>query len=161
MWPRRRPHDEPVSEEESPAARRYRYLLRTAPIEPLKDVHRSGLATLAAEDRQAVLTTIQSELMSGARLTPEHVDEVSRLTVMGERRRAGAVISHLPADVLQHLALAVGDAGARAGLLEGYDDWDGNDPPPPTDEDSDYRSGFDTVRHYDIVQGRAEGGFSI
>ncbi len=160
MWSCRKAHDEPASTEETPAARRYRYLLRCAPADSLKDVHRSGLTVLVTEDRQAVLGTIQNELMSGARLTADHVDELSRLVVLGERRRAGAVIGHLPADVLERLAVAVGDAGDRAGLLSGYEDWDGNDPPPPSDDDAAYRSGFDTVRHYDIVQGRAEGGFS-
>lgn len=97
---------------------------------------------------------------SGARLGVDRADELSRLAVLGERRRAGSVIAHLPADVLDRLATSVVREGERSGLLEGCDEWDGADPVVTEEADGGYRSGFDTVRHYDIVQGRAEGGFS-
>jgi len=160
MWTRRHSHDAPASREESPVARRYRFVLRTAGDDDLRDAHRAGVAALDTEDRQVLLTTIQTQLMSGARLGADRADEISRLAVLGERRRAGSVITHLPADLLDRLATAVVRASEPAGLLEGYDEWDGADPVVADDVDSGYRSGFDTVRHYDIVQGRAEGGFS-
>ena len=160
MWPRRHHEDSPAPLEESSVARRYRYLLRTAGPDALLDVHRAGVTALGAEDRQVLLTTVQTQLMSGARLGVDRADEISRLAVLGERRRAGSVVAHLPADVLDRLATSVVQAGEPGGLLDGYDEWDGADPVVADDADSGYRSGFDTVRHYDIVQGRAEGGFS-
>ncbi|GGB65341.1 hypothetical protein N798_10670 [Knoellia flava TL1] len=160
MWTRRHHEDAPVSHEESAVARRYRYVLRTAGDHVLRDVHRVGVTALDDEDRQVLLTTIQAQLMSGARLGVERAEEISRLLVLGERRRAGSVIAHLPADVLDRLATSVVSEAERSGLLEAYDEWDGADPVVAEETDSGYRSGFDTVRHYDIVQGRAEGGFS-
>ncbi|MDT0214960.1 hypothetical protein Q9R29_13795 [Rothia sp. ARF10] len=160
MWTRRHHDEAPVPHEESALARSYRYVLRTAGEDALKDVHRAGVGALDAGDRQVLLTTIQTQLMSGARLGVDRADEISRLLVLGERRRAGSVIAHLPSDVLDRLATSVVHESESAGLLEGYDEWDGADPVVADDVDSGYRSGFDTVRHYDIVQGRAEGGFS-
>lgn len=160
MWTRRHSHDAPASPEESTVARHYRFVLRTAADDVLRDVHRSAVIALDAADRQVLLTTVQTQLMSGARLGVDSADEISRLAVLGERRRAGSVVAHLPTDVLERLAASVVRAAEEAGLLAGYDEWDGADPVVAEDVDSGYRSGFDTVRHYDIVQGRAEGGFT-
>ena len=141
--------------------RELRYQLRTGPLEALRDVTGAGLGALAADDRGTVLRTIQAQLVAGARLTPDDVAEIARLAVMGERREAGAVIRHLPGGVLDRLASAVVPAGRAAGLSEGYAAWDGSDPVVAPTEGDAYRSGFDAARHYEIVKGKAEGGFSV
>ncbi|MFW5469715.1 hypothetical protein ACOCJ4_06670 [Knoellia sp. CPCC 206435] len=160
MWPQRHRREREVGTDETASVREFRYQLRTAPVDAMRSVTRAGLASLPAEDRQAVLATIQTRLVSGARLTAEHVDEIARLATMGERREAGAVIRHLPADVLERLASASVRAGREEGLSQGYADWDGADPAVLESEVEEFRSGFDSERHYGIVKGRAEGGFS-
>lgn len=162
MWPRRHTQDRQVAVDETPLVRELRYLLRTAPEGSLRSITRDGLTSLTAEDRGVVLRTIQTQLVSGARLTAEDVDEIARLASMGERRRAGAVIRHVPADVLERLASSVVRAGRQSGLSQGYADWDGADPAEAGSaaEAQAFRSGFDSERHYDIVKGRADSGFS-
>lgn len=160
MWPQRHRQERQVGADETPLARELRYLLRTAPVGSLRSVTRDGLTSLTVEDRRVVLQTIQTHLVSGARLSAEDVDEIARLTSMGERRQAGAVIRHLPPDVLERLASSVVRAGREVGLSQGYAEWDGADPVAVEAEAGAFRSGFDSERHYDIVKGRADSGFS-
>lgn len=140
--------------------RELRYLLRTAPLDALRTVTRTGLAGLPTEDREVVLRTVQTQLVSGARLTPEHVDEIARLATMGERRDPGAVVRHLPPTVLERLAVAVVPLAREAGLCDGYAGWDGADPVAARTDAEEFRSAFDSERHFQIVKGRADSGFS-
>lgn len=160
MWPQRHKQERQASADESPSARELRYLLRTAPMDPLRAVIRDGIAALPVEHRQEVLDTIQRQLVSGARLTPDHVDEIARLATLGERRSPGAVVRHLPPDVLERLASSVVPAARATGLTHGYAEWDGVDPVVVQSTAETYPSGFDSERHYGIVKGRADSGFS-
>jgi hypothetical protein len=123
----------------------------------------AALAGLDTGERSAILGVIREQLMAGGRLMPDQVDEMARLLTLGERRRPGAVIRKMPDGILLRLAAAAVQSPRGVELLTGYERWDGMDPQPATDEqlDADFaRPGRNGEDHYNIVKGRAEGGFS-
>ena len=115
---------------EVPTVRQYRYLLRTAPTQALEAVHGGALAGLSDADREAVLRGVQDGLVAGARLSSSDIAKISHLLTLGERRTPGAFLRACQPGPLQALALAVIGSEAAAGLLDGYDAWDGVDPEP-------------------------------
>jgi hypothetical protein len=108
--------------------RQYRYLLRTAPPQALEAVHGDALAGLSDADRESVLRGVQDGLVAGARLAPSDVAKIAHLLTLGERRTPGAFLRACGPGALQALARAVTESEAAAGLLDGYDAWDGVDP---------------------------------
>jgi hypothetical protein len=121
--------------EEDPLVRQYRYLLRTAPADALEHVHLEALAELSADDRAAVLRTVQVQLVAGLRLEADDIPALSRLVVLGERRSPGALLRHCPSATLRRLADAALVSEAAFGLLTGYAAWDGLDPEPAPEEE--------------------------
>jgi hypothetical protein len=148
--------------EEMPQVRQYRYLLRTADATAVEALTASALGELDGQDRTSILAVIQKELVAGGRLTQAHVDDMARLLISGERRRPGAVLQQLLDGPLSRLSQAAVHTPAAVALMEGYGTWNGVDPEPPTESELD--SGFGKPGrgedHYNIVKGRAEGGFS-
>jgi hypothetical protein len=148
--------------EESPEERQYRYLLRTADAETAVLITASALAVLDEDDRSSVLAVVREQLVAGARLTPHQVHEIARLLCLGESRRPGAVLRHTPDGPLGRLASAATRTTPAAPLLQGYAAWDGLDPEPSAESEFDGKAGGpgSGEAHYNIVKGRAEGGFS-
>ena len=110
--------------------RQYRYLLRTAPSQVLEALHGAALADLSDEDRETVLRGVQDGLVAGARLASSDVTKIAHLLTLGERRTPGAFLRACGPGALQALARAVTESEAAAGLLDGYDAWDGADLEP-------------------------------
>jgi hypothetical protein len=151
------------SPEENTHIRQYRYLLTGADPKAVVRLNASALVTLDRDDRAEILGVIQEQLLAGARLSPDHVEEMARLLSLGERRRPGAVVGSLPHGPLGRLAAAAVQSPETVGLMTGYEDWDGLDPQPANDEDLDpdfARPGRSGEDHYNVVKGRADGGFS-
>jgi hypothetical protein len=113
---------------EAQTVRQYRYLLRTAPTEALEAVHEEALAQLSDADREAVLRGVQEGLVAGARLAPSDIAKIGHLLTLGERRTPGAFLRACHPSALVALAEVATGAEAAAGLLDGYDTWDGVDP---------------------------------
>jgi hypothetical protein len=148
---------------ETESARRFRYLLRATPAPTMTSVVATALERLPSEDREALLVTIREQFLAGQRTSADAFDDVARLAILGERRSPGALLGHLPEGVRERLADAVLRVPAAASLLEGYAAWDGADPPPvnkdePYDPFTKHLGGGEN--QYNIVKGRAEGGFS-
>lgn len=117
---------------------------------------------VSAQDRDALLAVVREQLMAGQRTANDAYDDLGRLVVLGEHRTAGSILRHLPEDVHERLADAVLRVPAVPTLMDGYAAWDGSDPRPATpayDKGAGERSGHGES-HYDVVKGRAEGGFS-
>jgi hypothetical protein len=128
----RRPRQEelPPEPEERPEVRQYRYLLRTAPFPVLEDLHRRALATLDPLIRAQVLGTVQERLLAGSDVTVDDVGPLARLLTLAEVRTPGLVLSALSEMALTRVAGAVLRLPEAAERLDGYDDWDGQDPDP-------------------------------
>lgn len=127
------------TEAQDQVVRQYRYLLRTAPLDALEHVHLEALRAIGTQARQAVLSTVQAQLLTGAHLGPDDVTALSHLCTAGERRRPGALTTTLPPDILHALAYEAIHSEAAFGLFGGYAAWDGSDPqPPPEHDDSEY-----------------------
>jgi hypothetical protein len=151
------------SSEENAHVRQYRFLLTTANAKQVVRLNASALASLDRHDRAEILGVVQEQLLAGGRLSPDHVDEMARLLSLGERRRPGAVVRNTPQGPLSRLAAAAVRSPEAVGLMTGYENWDGLDPEPASDEqlDPDFaRPGHSGEDHYNIVKGRADGGFS-
>lgn len=127
------------TEAQDQVVRQYRYLLRTAPLDALEHVHLEALKAIGAQARQAVLSTVQAQLLTGAHLRPDEVTALAHLCTAGERRRPGALTTTLPPDILHTLAHEAIHSEAAFGLFGGYAAWDGSDPQPPLEhDDSEY-----------------------
>lgn len=114
--------------------RQYRYLLRTASMDALEHIHVEALGRLGQEGREAVLRTVQEQLVTGLRLQPGDVPALARLVVIGERRSPGALLRTCDPAVLRRLAELALVSVAAFGLLTGYAAWDGRDPEPAPEE---------------------------
>lgn len=149
---------------EDPVVRQYRYLLRSAPPDAMESAHRESLPRLSDADRAAVLTAVQTGLVTGQRLTPEAVPKIAHLLVTGEHRDPGAFLRACPQASLQALARTVIHSEAVFGCFGGYATWDGADPDPV--DDSKWRdAGFNPDsgrwnldRHIPLEMGGGGGG---
>lgn len=115
-------------EVEQPTVRRYRYLMRTASTGVLEAAHVHALGALGSDARAEVLTTVQERLVAGLRCKPTDTRAVSRLVILGERRRPGVLLTAYRPSLLTALAAAVVEAPAARPSLAGYEDWDGVEP---------------------------------
>jgi hypothetical protein len=128
--PFRRPPEEPEPVE-PPHLRAYRYLLRTAPPERLDKLHRDALRSLDPAVRAIVLRTVRERLLSGRDVTVDDVRQLARLITAGEVRTPGILLSALGDVAHERLARAVLRQAEETDLLDGYDAWDGAEPPMP------------------------------
>jgi hypothetical protein len=128
----RRPRQEepPAAPVERPEVRQYRYLLRTATFPVLERLHRDALTSVDPLVRAQVLGTVQGRLLAGRDLTVDDVGQLARLLTLAEVRTPGLVVSALTEMALARVAGAVLRLPAARDGLEGYEDWDGQDPDP-------------------------------
>lgn len=133
---------------EDQEVRQYRFLLRTAPADALEAAHVEGLSAAGSTVCEAVLQTVQSELLAGSHLKPADVGPLAHLLTLGERRSPGVLTRALPSPTLRVLAGAVIGSAAAFGLFGGYADWDGRDPDPPAEGDD---SEFAQQWHQDLL----------
>jgi hypothetical protein len=136
-------------DDEDVVVRQYRYLLRTAPGDAMEHAHVEALEALDENFRAAVLRAVQSGLVAGMRLTPEHVHPLAHLIALGERRRPGAFLAACDERALRALAELAVVAEASFGLFGGYAAWDGAE--PVTDEDRWVDGGFGERWHDALV----------
>ena len=123
---KRRP-DAPVAPVERPDVRQYRYLLRTADLGALEILHRAALATLDPLIRAHILRTAQDRLLSGRELTVDDIAGLAHLVAAGETRTPGIIVSALTDAALERLARRVVSRPSAIPLLQGHEDWDGQD----------------------------------
>jgi hypothetical protein len=123
---------------EDPVVRQYRFLLRTAPTDALERAHTEALRALTAEQRTALLGTVQHALVAGQRLTVENHEQIGHLFTQGERRTPGVLLRALPQDLLAALAAAAVGSEAAFGLFSGYAQWDGAEPEPADEPWADH-----------------------
>lgn len=135
---------------EDPVVRQYRFLLRTAPVDALEAAHVEALGALEADDRLAVLGTVQSVLVAGLRLGVDDVRAVAHLVTSGERRVPGALLTSCPQPVLRRLADKVIYSEAAFGLFGGYAGWDGAEPEPSPDVAD--MAGWDEHWHQELLR---------
>jgi hypothetical protein len=121
---RRRP-EEQGPPPERPAVREYRYLLCTAPVADLEELHRRAIARLDPLTRGNVLRTTQERLLSGQKLTVDDTVQLAQLFVVAEVRMPGVIVSALHVTALERLATLVLRDPAAEPLREGYGAWDG------------------------------------
>lgn len=122
----RRPQQAPLMED--PVVRRYRFLLRTAPLDALEAAHIEALAGVPLAYRTAVLEAIRAAFVVGWRLAPDDVSPIARIVVRGERRHPGRFLRTCEGSALRTLAHSVLTAEASFGRLRGYATWDGSEP---------------------------------
>ncbi|HEY7721011.1 MAG TPA: hypothetical protein VIB11_04175 [Pedococcus sp.] len=128
-WPRgARQASDTSTASEDPTARRYRYLLHTAPREDLEAAHVAALGQMAEEDRRTVLQAVRDQLVVGQHVSEEDTSQIAHLMVLGEQRRPGDVLAALPRPVLVTLAQRVIGTAPAERNLDGYAQWDGRDP---------------------------------
>ena len=118
---------EPPAPVERPEVRQYRYVLRTAHLEQLEALHRESIAALDVLNRAHVLRTAQDRLLSGRELTVDDIAGIAHLVTVGELRTPGIIVSALNEAALARLAHLVITRSAAVPLLEGHEDWDGQD----------------------------------
>ena len=111
----------------------YRFLLRTAPADALKNAHREALLELTAQHRSAVLDAVRTSMASGAHLTVDDTFRLAHPVVFAEKNFPGQFLAACPPEALRALADHVLVAEASFGLLSGYATWDGAEPPPVDD----------------------------
>ena len=112
---------------ERPETRQYRYVLATADFATLSLLHREALAVLDPLVRANVLRTARERLHSGYELTVDDTAQLAHLITVGELRAPGRLCSGLESAALERLAHAVLRNAEPRGVLEGYDEWDGQD----------------------------------
>lgn len=110
--------------------RRYRYLLRTAPLDALEAAHAEALLRLDPMIRAAILRTAQEVLGTGHQVTLDDAGKMAHLLCLGERHSPGSLLTAYDDASRQRLAQAVVSSEAVAHAWEGYDDWDGAEPQP-------------------------------
>lgn len=112
---------------ERPETRQYRYVLATADFPTLSLLHREALSVLDPLVRANVLRTARERLHSGYELTVDDTAQLADLVTVGELRMPGTVRSALESAALERLAHAVLRNAEPRGVLERYDEWDGQD----------------------------------
>lgn len=128
-WPRSsRQASDTIAESEDPTARRYRYLLHTAPRGDLEAAHVTALGQMSEEDRGVVLQAVRDQLVVGQHVSEDDAPQIAHLVVLGEQRRPGELLAAMPRPVLVALAQQVVGTAPAERHLEGYSQWDGRDP---------------------------------
>lgn len=118
---------EEVVPAERPDVRKYRYLLCSADVVALEQIHREALAALDPLIRAHILRTAQDRLLSGRDLTVDDIAGLAHLVVCGEVRTPGILVPALTNAALERLAHFVVTRPTAIDLLDGYGAWDGRD----------------------------------
>ncbi|MCA1836130.1 MAG: hypothetical protein LC721_07320, partial [Actinobacteria bacterium] len=73
------------------AVERYRYMLRTAPPETLKQAHAEAFAKLTPEQRRKVLEDLGDAVPASERATSDDPQSLARMATRAEMRRPGTM----------------------------------------------------------------------